>query len=205
MLVLALIAFGGGGLLFLRQRQRQAVYAAAVGAALILGSILVFFTRPGRTEAAPQPKAAAATTAASPARFAGRNLCRLVPDRSRVVAASDAQVPLEWSETGCVNGRTQYARNGAEWTRILVPEGEQTVIVTQFKPADGEYVVSRYLLGAEAMTRIRSLRREVDVKACTADAEARTILADQQREIGAALPRQPNERLVYACAPTATS
>ena len=49
------------------------------------------------------------------------------------------------------------------------------------------------------MTRVRALRRDVDVKACTGDAEARTILADQQREIGAILPDLPNERLVYAC------
>ena len=199
MLVLALVAFGGGGLLFLKGKPRQALYAAGAGAALILGSVLVFFTRP--SHAAARPAAAAVTAAAAPASFAGRNLCRLVPDRSRVLASSDTQVPLEWSETGCVNGRTQYARNGDTWTRVLVPEGEEEVVVAQFKPGEGEYVVSRYLLGAEAMDRVRALRRDVDVKACTADEEARTVLADQQREIGAALPRLPNERLVYSCAP----
>ena len=51
------------------------------------------------------------------------------------------------------------------------------------------------------MARVRALRRDVGVKACTADAEARTILADQQRDIGAILPRLPNERLVYGCEP----
>jgi len=59
--------------------------------------------------------------------------------------------------------------------------------------------VTRYLLDAEGMARARALRRDVDVKTCTANEEARTILADQQREIGAMLPRLPNERLVYAC------
>jgi len=49
------------------------------------------------------------------------------------------------------------------------------------------------------MTRVRALRRDVEVKACTADPEARTILADQQRDIGQVLPRMPNERLVYSC------
>ena len=67
------------------------------------------------------------------------------------------------------------------------------------RPATGEYVVTRYLLDADAMARVRALRRDVDVKACTADADARTILADQQRDIGAILPHLPNERLVYAC------
>jgi hypothetical protein len=49
------------------------------------------------------------------------------------------------------------------------------------------------------MERVRALRRDVDVKSCTADQEARTILADQLREIAAVLPRLPNERLVYSC------
>ena len=69
----------------------------------------------------------------------------------------------------------------------------------EFRPANGEYVVTRYLLDAQAMGRVRALRRDVDIKACTADPEARTILADQQRDIDAVLPRLPNERLVYAC------
>jgi hypothetical protein len=71
--------------------------------------------------------------------------------------------------------------------------------VLEFRPGSGEYVVTRYALDADAMTRVRALRRGVDVKACTPDANARTILADQQRDIGAVLPHLPNERLVYAC------
>jgi hypothetical protein len=55
------------------------------------------------------------------------------------------------------------------------------------------------MLTAAAMERVRALRRDVDVKACTDEQEARTILADQQREIGELLPRLPNERLVYRC------
>ena len=70
----------------------------------------------------------------------------------------------------------------------------------EFRPASGEYVVTRYLLDSAAMGRIRALRRDADGNACTADPEARTILADQQRDVGAILPRLPNERLVYSCA-----
>jgi hypothetical protein len=201
LLVLSLLAFGGAGILFVRNRQRQAIGLAAVGGVLLIAAVIAFFTRPSLADAQAPPGDAATNQAAAaePARFAGRNTCTLVPERSRVTVSSTADVPLEWSETGCVNERTQYARNGETWSRVLVPAGEEAVSVVEFKPASGEYVVTRYLLDAQAMSRVRALRRDVDVKSCTADQEARTILADQQREIGAVLPRLPNERLVYRC------
>jgi hypothetical protein len=173
-----------------------------LGAVLLAAAVIVFFTRPSLAEAGdapPEANGAAAADAAPPTQFAGRNSCELVADRSRVTVSSTAPVALEWSEAGCVNGRTQYAREGDTWTRVLVPEGEQAVSVLQFKPGSGEYVVTRYLLDAAAMNRVRSMRRGVDVKSCTADNEARTVLADQQREIGRLLPQLPNERLVYRC------
>ncbi|MGZ8335271.1 MAG: serine protease, partial [Allosphingosinicella sp.] len=154
-----------------------------------------------RADATAEEPAAAADAEAEPVatRFAGRNTCRLVPDRSRVITSSSEPVPLEWTETGCVNGRTQYARNGDVWTRILVPDSEQAVSVLEFRPNNGEYVVTRYQLGAEAMGRVRALRRDVEVKSCTANEESRTVLADQLREIGQILPDLPSERLVYGC------
>jgi hypothetical protein len=84
-----------------------------------------------------------------------------------------------------------------------VPNEEQAVSVLEFRPAAGEYVVTRYLLNNQAMDRVRALRRDVDVKTCTNDQEARTVLADQLRDIRAILPRTPNERLVYTCMPQA--
>ena len=186
--------------MLVKDRRRPAIVLGGAGLALLAGAVIVFFTRPGFDDveaAAPAEGEAEAEAAAE--RFAGRNVCRLVPERSRVTVTSAETVPLEWSAAGCVNGRTQYARTGDVWTRILVPQGEQAVSVLEFRPARGEYVVTRYLLDAAAMERVRALREEVDVKACTSDPEARTILADQLREIGAVLPELPNERLVYAC------
>jgi V8-like Glu-specific endopeptidase len=201
LLVLSLLAFGGAGILFVKNRQRQAIGLAGLGGVLLLAAVSAFFTRPSLAdvEAAPGDAATNQASAATPARFAGRNTCSLVAERSRVTISSTDDVPLEWSETGCVNARTQYARNGESWSRVLVPTGEQAVSVLEFKPAEGEYVVTRYLLDAQAMARVRALRQSVDVKACTADTEARTVLADQLREITAVLPRLPNERLVYRC------
>ena len=198
---LALIAAGGGGIMYLKDRPRPAMILGGAGAFLLLLAIVFFISRPSYADAeAAEPKAAAPANApAAPTRFAGHNVCRLLPDRSRVTITTANEVTLEWTETGCVNQRTQYAQNGDVWTRILVPTDEPNVAVLEFRPATGEYVVTRYALDAQAMTRVRGLRRGVDIKACTADNEARTVLADQQREISAVLPRLPNERLVYAC------
>jgi hypothetical protein len=197
-LVLSLVAFGGAGIMLQKDRMKPAKILGGAGAGLLLLATLAFLSRPSLAgaESAPPGNSAAAVPEG---RFAGRNLCRLVRDRSRVVVSATSDVALDWTDNGCVNARTQYARNGAAWTRILVPNGEQAVSMLQFTPATGEYVVTRYLLDAQTMGRVRALRRDVGVKACTPDAEARTILADQQREIGAVLPRLPNERLVYAC------
>jgi V8-like Glu-specific endopeptidase len=201
LLVLALVGFGGGGIMLIKDRQKPAMILGGAGAALLLAAVIVFFTRPSleAVEAAPPPQPAADAADQAAERYAGRNTCRLVAERSRITVSSADTVPLDWAAGGCVNQRTQYARNGEVWTRILVPNGEQAVSVLQFRPATGEYVVTRYLLDAQAMGRVRALRRDVDVKSCTPDSEARTILADQQREIGAILPRLPNERLVYRC------
>ena len=85
---------------------------------------------------------------------------------------------------------------------MLVPNAEQTVTVSEFNPSSGEYVVRRYLLGASAMENARRLRRRIEQKACTDDIDARTRMADQQRDLVQSLPRQPNEHLVYRCEPT---
>lgn len=200
LLVFALVAFGAGGIMLQKDRMKPAKILGGAGAVFLLLAVIVFLSRPRLVEAEQAPaEAAAKAQPADAGRFAGRNICRLVPERSRVTVSSATEVPFEWSANGCVNARTQYARNGDVWTRILVPNDEQAVSVAEFRPATGEYVVTRYLLDGPTMARVRALRRDVDVKVCTSDTDARTVLADQQRDIGQVLPNLPNERLVYAC------
>ncbi|MGQ0589668.1 MAG: S1C family serine protease [Sphingosinicella sp.] len=199
LLALAMLAFGGGGILLIKNRQRPAMMLGGGGALLLVLAVIAFVSRPSRAALEETAPGNASAAAPDPARFAGANLCRLVPERSRVTVSFEPEVPLEWSESGCMNGRTQYAREGEVWTRILVPDAEPAVSVLRFNPARGEYVVDRYLLDAERLTRARALRRDVETRSCGADEEARTILADRQREIAAILPRLPNERLVYTC------
>ena len=182
----------------MKDRIKPARILGGAGAGLLLLAMIAFLSRPSLAAAEAAP-ARQQRRRAAPDRFAGRNFCRLVRERSRIIVSPTSDVPLDWADNGCVNARTQYARNGEVWTRILVPNDEQAVSVLQFTPATGEYVVTRYLLDAPTMARVRALRRDVGVKACTPDAEARTILADQQRDINAILPRLPNERLVYGC------
>src|SRR6185436_4921920 len=123
------------------------------GAGLLLLAIIAFLSRPSLAAAEAAPDQPGNTAQAAPqGHFAGRNLCRLVQARSRVTVSPTSDVPLDWADNGCVNARTQYARNGEVWSRILVPNGEQAVSVLQFTPATGEYVVTRYLLDARAMT-----------------------------------------------------
>lgn len=201
LLVLALVAFGGAGIMLVKDRPRPAAALAGMAALLLAGAAFAFFTRPSRADAAASSAPAAEEeTPAGPA-LAASNVCRLDPERSRITVSATEEVALDWSQEGCVNARTQYAPTGEAWTRILVPGEEQTVTVAEILPRRGEYVVSRYLLGAEAMERARALRRAVELKACTADEEARIQLAEQQRQIREVLPDRPNERLVYRCEP----
>lgn len=199
LLALSLIAFGGAGIFLVKDKAKPARIVGAAGAGLLILAIIAFLARPSLAAAEAAANAGGGAAGATPDRFAGHNLCRLVPERSRVTISSASEVPLDWTPNGCVNERTQYARNGAVWTRILVPNDQPAVSVLEFRPADGEYVVTRYQLDTPTMTRVRALRHDAGLKTCTGSEEARTILADQQRDIGAVLPHLPNERLVYTC------
>lgn len=199
LLVLALAAGGGAGVLAVKNINYPAIAAAVVGLVLLVASAIVFLTRPGYDTA--EPAEAVAKVEGPTSRFVGRNSCRLQPERSRVTVSNTPEVDLDWAATGCVNQATQYARDGDIWRRVLVPNNEQTVTVAAFNPASGEYVVSRYLLGARAMGEARRLRGRIEQKACTADEDAKLRMSDQQRNLIQALPERPNERLVYQCEP----
>ena len=204
LLVLSLGSMGAAGVLFVKNHTRPAIGAAAGAGILLIVSAIVFLTRPGFDDAEDEEEEPAAQ-AAAPDRFVGENRCRIDRQRSRITVSSDDVVHLTWNERGCVNQGTQYAQDGAVWRRVLVPNGEQTVTMSEFNPARGEYVVSRYLLSARDMDEARGLRRRIEQKACTDDQEARLRMADQQRDLVRALPAQPNERIIYTCSPDSES
>jgi hypothetical protein len=206
LLVVGALAVGGGGLLYQRGKQREAIWAGAGGAALMLAAVLVFLLRPAfdpeRAEASARATAPTPTptaTSGDPTAAIGALACTIDPARSRVTVSATDDVALDWGADGCVNGRTQYAEAGRRWARILVPDGEQTVSLLEFDPASRTYTNTRYLLSAQRMTEARALRKEVQLKQCSTDQAARASLASQQSAIRAALPQLPNERLVYRC------
>ncbi|MEI9850642.1 MAG: trypsin-like peptidase domain-containing protein [Sphingomonas sp.] len=201
LLVLAALCVGGGGLLLSRGRRREAIWVAAGGGVLFVGSVALFLSRPGFDESKLVPLPAATSTEARAAPPTGKMICTLVPERSRVILTAADTVTLDFGADGCVNGRTQYSEAGSHWQRILVPDQEQTVSVLDYDPAGQAYTNTRYLLSAEAMKKARQLRTGVTLKACSTDQAARASLATQQQQIRTALPQMYNEKLVYRCAP----
>jgi len=197
LVVLSLVSLGAAGVLMVKDRVRHAAISAGVGAAFLVGAAIVFFTRPSLADV--MPAASGAPAQAPPSAFAASSQCRIVPERSRITVSSAEPVSIGWGSSGCVNGRTQYVQQGEAWTRILVPEQEETVSILEIRPGAGEYVVNRYLLGEEAMTRARRLRRRVELKSCTTDQRRLADLAEGLQQIRRILPELPNERLVYRC------
>jgi len=167
------------------------------GAALSLAALLAFFLRPTGTVSLP---AASAEAPASARAMIGKLLCRPVPARSRINLSQPAEVKLDWRDDGCVNGRTQYVENGAKWERLLVPQGEQTVSLIEYRPNVGIYTENRYYLGANEMARARKLREGTKLKACTRDPKQLTEFAQAQDAIRALLPARPDEWVSYDCA-----
>lgn len=129
----------------------------------------------------------------------GALVCVLDTERSRVTGAAAQDVPLEWREDGCVNGRTQYGQADGVWSRVFVPSDEESVSVNRFEPATREYRMERYLLDRAAMARARTARAEFEAPACGGGAEAAQELGARQQAILSLLPERPNERLVYTC------
>jgi S1-C subfamily serine protease len=193
--VVGLAGLGGAGLMLLKDRPKPGYTLAGLGLLLLAGGAGVFFTRPARGDL----QISEIQAKDDKASFVGANLCRLVPERSRITVSQTEDVELRWSENGCVNGRTQYVKSGDSWSRILVPEDEATVSVTEFRPDTGEYVVTRYLMSAGEMTKLRALRSQIELRSCTRDDRTLARLDDRQEMIRSALPQLPNEQLVYQC------
>jgi len=212
--LLILGALAAGGFAFLaaqRRKQRNLRIASGAGGVLLLAAVVVWALRPSlgsiderAQKDLAQPSADASASPAPDAEtkpVAGRMICVLDPQRSRVTVSDITDVPLEWREDGCVNGRTQYGLAEDGWTRVLVPNGEETISVTHFDPATRTYMVERFLMGLDAMEQARAVRSKIAVPACASgDAAARQFGTDQQA-IKAVLPPEPNERMRYNCQP----
>ena len=136
----------------------------------------------------------------SPATAAPSKLiCVLDPQRSRVTVSDITDVPLQWSPGGCVNGKTQYGLAQDGWSRVLVPNGEDTIAVTHFDPETHSYTVERFLMGIDDMNRARAERTKIAYPPCGASEDLSRQLGTAQGAIKALLPSEPNERMRYTC------
>jgi len=208
-MLLLMVAAGGGAFAFDAHRKGEFRHRS-IGGSVALGAValaaIVWFSRPGfadvderleerlRAESAEEDSGSIAALAA-----AGPLTCVLDTSRSRVLGEPVESIPLEWTPDGCVNTRTQYGSSSGEWTRVFVPDDDESVSVARFDPTNGEYMVERYLLDREAMTTAREARAEFQAPACGAGPEAAAEFGLQQSAIVSALPQTPNERLVYLC------
>ena len=218
--ILLVAALGIGGLAFYwheggpDDRQRFKGAAAIAGLALA-GSVVSWITRPGwaaieeradaaistlaRAQVAPSSTRANATDIPPSGTGGTAMICTVDLQRSRITGDSGGDIPLQWSDDGCVNGRTQYGLSNGRWSRLFVPNEEDVVSRNSYDPAAREYRVERYLLGRTAIAAARQERSGYKAPACGGGADAGRELGTRQAAIEALLPDQPNERLIYDC------
>lgn len=210
LLLVGALAAGGWGMVQASKRrgrfQRKHVFGAG---ALLLSAVTVWFLRPSLNsidqrakDMIAEPLASASASTSAPAKTAsGSMICVLDPQRSRVTVSDITDVPIEWSDGGCMNGKTQYGQADDGWSRILVPNGEETVSVNSYDPQTHTYTVERFLVGLDTMTKARSERAKINAPACGAGEDAALQFGRNQQAIKALLPPEPNERMRYNCQP----
>ncbi|MBD2841306.1 S1 family peptidase [Erythrobacter rubeus] len=223
-LILLLIGIGAGyAAIQLRQQSRlnpegdataqmRTMVAAGIAGAAIIGTVLIWITRPGYSEIEDRVAAALEELelnggeSGPPVSLAGDGtlICTLVPERSRITGARTDDVEFSWAADGCLNGRTQYGMTNGEWSRVLVPNDEAAVSVNTYDPQTRTFRTDRYLLSRSQMQAAREIRSAYTPPACGV-LDAPRILGEQQSGVLAQLPSRPNERLVYTCEAAATA
>lgn len=203
LLIGALGAGGAGWQFFERSKDRQAKLALGGGAILLLAALGAWITRPGFDEVEDRARAALKDVNDPAAKAVvartGPQICTIDRSRSRITISDAADVKFDWSAPGCVNNRTQYAEDGGQWVRTLVPNKEQQVSIIRFDPKTSSYRIERHLLGAEAMGKAREARQRYDVQSCSADAAVQDKIAQMNRAVAELLPQQANEVLQFNC------
>jgi serine protease Do len=199
----ALGAAGTGWQLFERERGNHGKIALALAAFMLIAALFAWFTRPGFDQIDERARAALSGSADPAAKAvvanAGPQICTIDRSRSRITISDAADVKFDWSAGGCINNRTQYAEDGGQWTRTLVPNKEQQVSIIQFDPKTSSYRIERHLLGAEAMGKAREARKRYDVQSCSADPAMLDKIGQMNRAVRELLPAQANEVLQFNC------
>lgn len=215
---LLLVAVIGAATFTFLQWQRQKTRAVRIGlgvaALLLIAAGFAWILRPplsaieerakdamAEAEASTAPSGTASDPATPAADKPQKLICVLDPQRSRVTVSDITDVPLQWAPGGCVNSRTQYGLAQDGWSRVLVPNGEDTISVTHYDPDTKSYTVERFLMGIEDMNRARAEKAKIAFPPCGASEDLARQLGTAQAAIRALLPQEPNERMRYSCQP----
>ena len=203
MLALSVMAAGAAWTLLDRDKRNHGIASASAAAFLLVAAVVTFLVRPSFGEAEDRVearlKSEERTRPTPETAVAGTNICTLIPERSRIIMSNAATVELHWQADGCINDQTQYSREGGHWTRVLVPDQEETVTINSFAPETGEFKVEHFMLGFSQMEKARAIRGRYEGDTCSANPARLAELEDMQKAIRQSLPAQPNETLVYSC------
>ncbi|RPF72389.1 S1 family peptidase [Aurantiacibacter spongiae] len=210
LLFVALAAGGVAAYGHVRADMRMRAIAGGIAFLAFAGAAIAWFSRPAfaeidtRLEDTLRARMSAADTGTipDPGDATGTYQCVLDTQRSRAVGDPQEDMDIDWGAGGCINGRTQYGLAGGRWTRVFVPANEAAVSVNRFDPAQGQFIMERYLLDREAMTGARAARGKYNAPDCGAPEAAAQRLGSDQAAVMSSLPPRPNERLVYDCTAT---
>jgi hypothetical protein len=194
--VLAIIGAGLGIALFVKDRGRAAIAASVSAALALIGASYSFLSRPSLEVRVPPVEIPDTGETTS---LSGQLTCRVEPERSRITVSSTDDLPINWDNSGCMNGKTQYVQVAGRWSRVLVPNGSETAYVQEFDPAKAEYVSTRYLLPQSEMQHLREIRGDSSEKKCASDEASLKQLTELTEQLEASLPSLPNEKIVYVC------
>jgi serine protease Do len=204
--ILLFLALGAAGACWQWQERGKLDVAKLAGggvAALLIAALMTFLTRPGFDEVDARIKAALKDDPTPAAREvvakAGKKICTIERERSRITVSDSQDVKFDWAVGGCINNRTQYAENGGNWVRTFVPNNEEQVSIVSFEPDKGAYRIERHLLGAEAMGKARAARNRYEVKGCAAEKAKLNNISQMNSAVRELLPETANEVLQYKC------
>lgn len=212
--LLLVAALGAGGWAMMQASNRRGRFQRkhiAIAVGLLLAAVITWFLRPSLSSIdkraremleQPAPDPSSNTSPTQSTADAGRLICVLDPQRSRVTVSDITDVPLDWTDDGCINGKTQYGLAQDGWSRILVPNVDDAISLNTYDPATRTYTVERFLLGLDVMTKAREERAKLNAPACGAGEDAARRFGESQQTIKALLPPEPNERMRYNCQPS---
>ncbi len=202
-IIIALVMGAGSFLLFERNKRTSAKLMVGTSVLAIVFASISYSSRPnfGDIEdiVAEEAKKDKPGKSINDLSRAGKKTCIINTERSRITVSDTTDIHFNWSDSGCINNRTQYGPADPKWTRTFVPNVDSQISVVSYDPRNNIYQIERYLPGLSAMNNARKARNQFQVRGCTTDTAALEKIDNMNKAVGTVLPKQPNEMLIYEC------